>query len=297
MYQEIFCLLSQNAGEYKVALVIYSGLPDPVWTVYRHHGKLQEIKSLLDRARSDGKIYRHKQMPSHLGFRGFLLYHPEAAEHGDLIVGHDTKVLQELLLSTMPEGLIPATLYQKVSQAIESGAVSPVISGDTGSQQAAPSDTPTRENQLLSTKYSTMHLNSICQGGTITILVRLNNNCYNYANDKITNSFAQPGEASGHPIGASITPKKTLEGAMSDGLLKMEVPAGAIVPEAPEQPNCLVALVVAEGIEIFGPHLNKLAENKVLGTSILKWSPVTSRSDVSIGLYSVLNRDMTSDMI
>jgi hypothetical protein len=29
--------------------------------------------------------------------------------------------------------------------------------------------------------------------------VQGNNNCYNYGNDKITNTFAQPGQASGHP--------------------------------------------------------------------------------------------------
>ena len=29
-----------------------------------------------------------------------------------------------------------------------------------------------------------------------------NNNCYNYGNDQITNTFAQPGKASGHAISA-----------------------------------------------------------------------------------------------
>lgn len=44
------------------------------------------------------------------------------------------------------------------------------------------------------------------------------NNCYNYANNKITNTFAQPGRATGHPITvlscAGVTPS-----AQSDGLV------------------------------------------------------------------------------
>ena len=77
-------------------------------------------------------------------------------------------------------------------------------------------------------------------------LVRQNNNCYNYANNKITNSFAQPGTASGHPYGA-LTPEELLQASESDGLVKLDVGPYDPCPEAPEQPNCLVALFVAPG--------------------------------------------------
>ena len=74
-----------------------------------------------------------------------------------------------------------------------------------------------------------------------------NNNSYNYAaNDKITNSFAQPGYASGTPI-EEITPDNVIKAAESEGLEKMDVESTHLFPEAPEQPNCLVALAVDEG--------------------------------------------------
>jgi hypothetical protein len=51
-----------------------------------------------------------------------------------------------------------------------------------------------------------------------TTAVQPHNNCYNYANNQITNTFAQPGRASGHPITtlscAGVTPS-----AHSDGLV------------------------------------------------------------------------------
>ena len=75
---------------------------------------------------------------------------------------------------------------------------------------------------------------------------QLNNNCYNYANDKITNSYAQPGTASGAPF-KSITAKAMLRASESVGLVKLGVAPKDPCPKAPQQPKCLVALVVAEG--------------------------------------------------
>jgi len=47
--------------------------------------------------------------------------------------------------------------------------------------------------------------------------VQWNNNCYNYGNDKITGTFAQPGRASGNMY-SSITVAEVRDGALSDGL-------------------------------------------------------------------------------
>jgi hypothetical protein len=48
------------------------------------------------------------------------------------------------------------------------------------------------------------------------------NNCYNYANNRITNTFAQPGTASGNPFTQEhncTDPGSVLAGAVSDGLV------------------------------------------------------------------------------
>ena len=107
-----------------MTLLVYSGLPDPVWWIHPHHEKFKEIKELLEDARVRGIVHRHEHAPAILGYRGFLLHHPQA-EHADLILGRETTALQNLLLGTMPEGTIHHTLHQKTSQAIDSGTVSP----------------------------------------------------------------------------------------------------------------------------------------------------------------------------
>ena len=132
----------------------------------------------------------------------------------------------------MPREAIHHTLHQTLSKAIDSGAVSAIRArpaptvGEGAIQHYAPEYNPDRWNEYD--------------------IIRENNNCYNYANQKITNTFARPGRASGHPITRKhLTPENTLKSAESDGLVKMDVPSTAPAPKAPEQPNCLVALVVA----------------------------------------------------
>jgi len=68
--------------------------------------------------------------------------------------------------------------------------------------------------------------------------IRRNNNCYNYGCDRITNTFAQPGRASGHSF-HDIDCGDVGKGAKSDGLL----------PTAPATPadGWLAALVIWPG--------------------------------------------------
>ena len=240
-------ILSLNLGEHKVTLAIYSGRPDPVWTIHSRHKSFEDMKEHLRKARDKGNTHRHEHMPATLGYKGFLVHHPED-EQAALIVGRETVAFQKLLLDTMPEGKISAALRQKISQAIDSEAVSPNVRGES---QTAPrgdiSQVPSKKVKAVgkiphyAPKLNLARWNN-------EELIRGNNNCYNYANGKITNSFAQPGEASGHPIPwPHFKPADVLSSAESDGLEKMDVPSSHPPPEAPQQPNCLVALVVAEG--------------------------------------------------
>lgn len=226
-----------------MTLVIYSGVPDPVWSVHSGHRSCEKMKEHLRRARDTRTILRHQHMPAILGYKGFLV-HPPEAEEPELVVGQDTKELQKLLLETMPEGLVSKELRQKILQAIESTRAS---SASFEAQRASPqevSQAPRRGDIPEKIQHYAPELN--LDRWNTEALVRLNNNCYNYANDKITNSFAQPGTASGRPY-TQITPEALLQASISDGLLKMDVKPEAPCPEAPEQPNCLVALFVAPG--------------------------------------------------
>ncbi len=69
------------------------------------------------------------------------------------------------------------------------------------------------------------------------------NNCYNYASNRRTDTFAQPGRASGHPITAYACDKVTAA-ALSDGLHHHL----DCFPDS-EKPRWLVAMVVAPGYD------------------------------------------------
>jgi hypothetical protein len=71
--------------------------------------------------------------------------------------------------------------------------------------------------------------------------VRRNNNCYNYASNKRTDTFAQPGRGSGQMYKAITCPEVT-RAALADGLR----PRFNCFPDA-ERPRYVVALVVAPG--------------------------------------------------
>ena len=105
-----------------MTLAIYSGVPNPLWTVHSHHKNFEKTKSHLHSARTAGTSYHLEHMPSIVGYKGLLVHPPEAKE-AELVVGQETKELQKLLLETAPEGLLSDALRQKILQAIESTSV------------------------------------------------------------------------------------------------------------------------------------------------------------------------------
>ena len=75
---------------------------------------------------------------------------------------------------------------------------------------------------------------------------QLDNNCYNFANNKVTDTFAQPGRGSG----AMCTVQDSVcmrNSAVNDHLEFLEVAAGAPIPRVPNGKKHLVALYVNPG--------------------------------------------------
>ena len=135
-------------------------------------------------------------------------------------------------------------------QSIHAGAVSPNVPGAT--QHALAQDTPPVPSKgdkvgVGSTEHYAPEYNPRLWNSDCDVILRYNN-CYNYANQKITNSFAQPGFVEGYS--PQMTPEDLIHATELDGLVKMNVDPSAPCPEAPPQPNCLIALMCWEGKEL-----------------------------------------------
>lgn len=229
-------------GDFTVTLVVFAGRPDPKWTILSTDPSYRVIVAELQKAKLAKLTYQPEEMPARLGYKGFLIQDTMKKKELDLIVGPNTVPLQQLLLKTMPKGTIPAATLKSVSEEIKKGKVSADLQV---TKRFAPDYFPSWWN------------------GNRRRLLR--NNCYNYANDRATNTFAQPGRESARRRGLinranlnryilAIDAAAVRAAAVRDGLQVVNVPPapqGPFVqnrmPRVPRGPRHLVALVVNPG--------------------------------------------------
>ncbi len=173
-----------------ITLDIYSGLPNPSWELSD-----QQAGELAERLRAASGTTQRKlaSLDGRLGYRGFridavqekgieamTLVHAGLADvsrmYPSLVLGGVE--LEQWLLATGRPGLTDETaayVTGEIAAAAEQGAGAASLT-EVGTLAEPPYDPGKWNNNP-------------------TIL--RNNNCYNYASDKITNSFAQPGRGSG----------------------------------------------------------------------------------------------------
>lgn len=212
------------AGYFHVTLLAYANLRDPVWKFGQCLN--QEIQNLLLQAKNNSYVYEHVCIPKKTGFKGFLV---QDASGEQLIVGPETIELQLLLLGTMPSELPPIGDYrQRIRIVIASGTVSPDCPDTTG-------------NKSYELPYS-------LERWSFNENIRRKNNGYNYVNDLMSNSYAQPGRASGQ-IYSQISGDQIRDAAVRDGLvvLNPHPAANDSVPTNPDGYSYMVALFVAPG--------------------------------------------------
>lgn len=207
------------AGNITVTLAIFSGRPDPMWKVSEDHNLYDSIQRLLGHARNDGFVYSHQNMPRRLGYKGIILQFP-MVEY--LIVGPNTRTLQEQILSTMPDSFRDRVLLE-----VRSGVATPAV-------------VMTRKKRF-SPPYNSSFWNS-------NPTTRSRNNCYNYANDKVTNTFAQPGRGSGADFDA-MNGADVQAAAVRDGLAVFNHQPVSLtrIPGPPAGTAHLVALFIDPG--------------------------------------------------
>lgn len=220
---------------------IFSGRPDPVWAVSD-----DEVHTLLQRedtgtealfeARGGGGLAMAAPISRGLGYRGFSLIEtdqdhkfeqllqapdPEALLREAFI---DDRPLLEAGLLDSAGSLIPKPVRDAIEASLKDEPPSP-LEDVTGCPPCYGATAP---------DYDPAYWND----NPITLR---NNNCYNYANNHATNTFAQPGRGTGQMYG-SIDCPEVRAAAVRDGL-KVAPNFGV------ETPGWYVALVIWPGYD------------------------------------------------
>lgn len=231
------CFIDGISGDLRATIAVFSGRKDPTWQIQANNPSYKEIQRLLKEARSLKLNALPQNMPSRLGYKGFLVKDTGMRNQPEeLIIGPKTVKLQQLLLETVPTNILPEGDRKAILDEINSGTV---VADLQVTKRLAPDYFPSDWN-----------------GRPVRLL---NNNCYNYANNKPTDTFALPGLAhflAGGGIeddyNLPITAAAVQAAAVNDGLQIVNVPPppqGPFVknrlPRLPKgSPRHLVALVV-----------------------------------------------------
>ena len=278
---------------FTVTLNIFSGRPDPRWDLT--DDQTQELIERLSRAGTPTGDSPPGALRG-LGYRGFEIRqadHPSAIHvHGGVVgtpgaapnnLDHSREI-ERFLLDTMPAG--------KASRAAEavSDPVRAAIEDDfkvkeprmpasaIGTKQPKPPKCP-KCNAALAPAYN--------PGAWNIPSVQPYNNCYNYANNMITNTFAQPGRATGHMYTQLNNCKSVQPAAVSDGL------KASPNFSAKQKTGYYVALVVWPGVDFHWYRQDNVGcwSHKPGGTAVRNYDnsgkPITDPKTADRGGYTL----------
>jgi hypothetical protein len=194
-----------------VTLNVYSGRPNPVWTLPEQAAS--ELQDRMGRITATSNL--KAGVAAGLGYRGFIVQGsdhgiaPTLIHAGMVDQGHtsptlvaDDRELEKWLFSTAGnhvDDAVKAHVEESLAGSVEHAAMKIVLAPACPVCHAA--DAPVYNPAIWNTP-----------------AVQPHNNCYNYANNRITNTFAQPGRATGHMYTALTCPAVNAA-AHSDGLV------------------------------------------------------------------------------
>jgi hypothetical protein len=233
-----------------VTLDMYSGLPNPSWEITDAHAK--KLAKLLSKKRTLSTSVS-PSTTGRLGYRGLIICSP-----GDDIVPKSMRAFDGILEVTSPDvpnfidhdseietfllGTAATALkseeIQYIKQEIQKNVKGGIANSLSGFEiMAIPPYDPGKWNN------------------NPTIL--RNNNCYNYANDKITNTFAQPGRGSGQDGPYPPSCPGTGAAAVRDG--QISIPNSDVTPAEGQ----IVALVISTTPGILDYHWYRRDSNNM----------------------------------
>jgi hypothetical protein len=175
-----------------VTLNVFSGRPNPVWTV--PEGGAAELTDRIGKISTSSNL-KPAGVLDGLGYRGFSVRRNEETSplyvHAGIVdPGHatptliaDDREIEKWLLTTAGasvDGEVKAHVEESLKGPVSRAALT-AVSAAAHCPVCAAVDAPVYNPAIWNTP-----------------AVQPHNNCYNYANNRITNTFAQPGRATGH---------------------------------------------------------------------------------------------------
>ena len=235
-----------------VTLLSFSGRPNVWWNVPDNHQLMADIKSNLTDARDRRATYTLSMIPPRLGYKGLVI------GFGELAVGPGSRKLQLVLLDSIPDDLLPAAYIIRMKREVDEvepynafggggdggdgggggGGVGGGGGGggiDGGGGGAVKIGGKVDKGPVVRKKRRVPAYNPFIWNLFPFVFL---NNCYNYANNRMTHTFAQPGRGAGN-IYAGVTGALMEAAAVRDGL---RVIANPQLPD--KSHDFVVALVV-----------------------------------------------------
>jgi len=224
---------------------MYSGLPNPTWLVEDE----QEAVSLLrEISQNQSVVAAIDKGEQGLGYRGLVVEvladnipekHGVPAEFRVAAAGKGLEIAERVFASMQKAQAISAQAVELVRPQLliaESRAEASVPDIVALPEAGAAADARAVTCFIEVGAFNPGFWNNSAQ-------VRQHNNCYNYASNRRTDTFAQPGRATGHQATVMACAKVTA-GAISDGLHHRF----NCFPDS-QKPRWLMALVVAPGYD------------------------------------------------
>ncbi|KAL4220610.1 hypothetical protein ACF0H5_021007 [Mactra antiquata] len=238
---------SKHAGvTYQVTLDVFSGLEDPKWDI-------DHTSPFYARIEKAYKSVPSTPLGEHLGYHGFLVKTTETyGQKGSWTVGPGkNKELETMLLKSCCNTLRNEELETSSLQTcgcslsrVVTDFVTRAINGIIHHQPRRPHHGPPIVNSTACTTRYEPHVWNV--RGVIR-----RNNCYNYGTNRQTNTFAQPGRASGVRLNTShINATLVYSLCVRDGLTRLNGPTPGN--------DCLMALVIWPGSDF---HFYRLDDN------------------------------------
>jgi hypothetical protein len=202
----------------KVELDIFSGRPNPTWFL---SGK--EEKELIDRVQADPSIMVPVTAPvGGLGYRGYIVSTvKESAADGQkskplpslFRIGGEVEKDQSTSLWLLDTSELPDTEVDDYIRGVAAQTILERPGAPATDSDGMVSATDKGTLQTCASNYFTSSTDFSFWNGSSYIT---RNNCYNFAANHRTNTFAQPGRISGHPI-TSLTCSNVSSSATWDG--------------------------------------------------------------------------------